>query len=600
MKVPTLSGQTVAAQPIPNGYQPADVSALSQGGGVGGGLSSLGGAFADEAFKAKKQADQVLEFEATADINDQADVLYQDFASKDGPAAMQAYEGLLPAYDQAVSERLSRITSEDARAAAEQNARLTRGSLVARSTVRADGVRWDMATDSNKRLLGSLGRSVALAVANGGVRVSQTPSLPESQQAKNATGSDAPHLLDERVLAPSFAAAHEANVKFAEANADQLPTDQASYVTHADALWKEDAYKSVMDGLLTRGDDRTAKAFFEKHKAEFAADDIDNLQGAVNRASEIGTSQRVASEAIATHANDPGTWTEKQDAMLKLAGDDAGAAKAVRAWIKDGREAETARYNDATTALLESVDGGAPAADVAMAASVMPLEYREAISKALDNRSKRVVVESQSDFYLKWSTMAAGFDPETGKADPAMREAFLAHNFVPDIPNASKDDWGHLRALQKEGAGGGKETTSLISDTEIAAHIIDITAPELEGVDKSTRLYVVQRELDALWAAERGDGPELTPTRKQELADELTAGSVFDRAGFGGNTGGNLSVIEALEADPETLDIGDIDEGVVGTLRSQLAAAGIVPASDADIARAYQRMIRAGLLSGGR
>lgn len=592
MKVPTLKMQSVAAQGIPGAYQQADVSALSQGGGVAGGISSIGGVLADQAAKAKKQADQVAEFNASADINDASDALYQDFASKDGPAAMQAYEALLPAFDKAASERATTLTP-DQRPGYEESARVTRASLAGRATAKADGMRWDMSVSANKRLLQSYGKSAILAVSNGGVRVSQTPSLPESQQARGATGTEGPMLLDERAIAPAAAQAHEANVKFAEAHADQLPTDQASYIAHADALWKEETYKGVMQGLLTRGDDRTAKAFFEKHKADFAADDIDSQQGAVDKATEIGTSQRVAGSAIMS-LPPTGTWSEKRAALREKVGDDAGARKATDGWIDAQIKDETERFNDATKSILEGIDAGAPAADAAMAAAGLPLEYRDAVGKALDMRSKGVVAQAQSDFYQEWSTKAAGFNPETGKPDPAMRQEFLDHNFTPNIPDAESGDYSRLIGWQKEGkSGGAAPDKSLVSDDEIANHVVNLTDPSLTGTDRSEKLYDTKRRLDSLWAAESRDGKVLTPSDKQKLADEIMAESVFGK-GFLGLS--SMTTFEALTADAESLTAEDIPPELRGPIIDSLKSAGVESPTGADIVRAYQAQLREGLL----
>lgn len=360
MNVPYLTQQQVAAQPAPNGYAQVDVTPFSQGAGVGQGLQSLGYDVADVAAKAKAQANQITEFNATADISERADALKQGLRSVEGPALMQAYEKLLPDYDQAVSDRLADLPP-DVRVRVEQQARLTRDSLAYDAADYTGPKFQEMAVAANQRVLGGYAKSVTLAVENGAVRYSQTPS---TEAPGDSPSVRAQFILDERGIEPQFAAAHATNVQYAAVNADHLTTDQETYVRIADQLWREDAHKAVIDGLLTRGDDQAAKAYFEKHKDEFAEKQIDDIQQNVNRASAIGDSQRLAGRAITTHLNDAGELSDVVTSMRADAKGDAGALEIVDQWETDQRQAIARRADDYYMALSSANAQGMAITDI--------------------------------------------------------------------------------------------------------------------------------------------------------------------------------------------------------------------------------------------
>jgi len=529
VQVPVLKSQQVAAQPLAAPYQSADVSALSQGGGVAAGVSSIGGVLADEAIKAKKQADQASEFEATADINDFADGLYQDLHSKDGPAAQQAYEQLLPAYDEAVSERLSRITSPEARTAAEQNARQIKANLARQATDHVEPLIWKRSVEANQRLLGSFNKSITLAVSNGGVSASQTPSLPAGVVGISGgdTGSDAPYILDERVIQPYRDAAHAANVKFAEAHPDKLDTDQASYVAHADAIWNEDANASVIKGLLARSDDQTAKAYFEKHKAGLSADDIEDLGPKVENAYSIGTSQRATATA----------WTFAKGDTIS-----ARVAAAKAALPKGLSDKERAR----ASGIIDDMGDGARATDNKTAGDVFDAwdTYLQQGGNATD-MTKDATFQWLEDNHPDKARGLKGI--ANNRIDLAVTDDAVYDEVDNAISKATPEEVGQIDPRTKVGSGLSAKSAEVLAEKIKSKQKLGVgtLSPDEIGSQAASVLYSKDTVSDdderskksgkfkrayddaIRWAQSQQKNP-VTTDQAKKIADELSASVLMD------------------------------------------------------------------------
>lgn len=621
--IPRLQGQTVQTEALPSARYSTSVPAA--GAAVGAGIIALGVGVNEADQKASEVSVMNAETQYRTAIDDvlsgPQNAPGSGYLYSDGPTAL--------ARSDAVTQRIREVGDSITAALPDDQARAAfalhrdRLFLGAREDIQGHVAQAgnEFKDQSQYQSQAAFVRTGVSKVMSGAVKYGQTPSLPAAAQGLIPEGNtQGPMITNDRSLVETLDVAHLSWRAYVAQNAGRFGggadmTDEG--LRQIDSTFWAQAIRAA----LTPGpnqDDQLAKALYDAHKDQISVDPVparggmpgvsgdltrESIQNDVERAYAIGESQRQGGAAWAGAQGE--TINDRRVAALAAipkgldAETAAGARKVVETQADAAQKAQTADWNDQTQKLLDQVDKGAPAARVAMAATGLPVEHREAVAKALNNRSKQVVAQSQSDFYQEWSTKAAGKDPATGEVDPKMRDEFLAHNFIPDIPSASKDNWDHLRALQREGkSGGGKKTDSLVSDDDIAQHVTDLLNPDAKDRDRSAALYDIKRKLGNLWANERGDGPELTPAQKQKQADELTAQSVFDRAGWGGPTGGNLSILEALTADPTTLDVADIPDDQRKAAVDALHAAGIATPNHTQIARQYQLTIQAGLVNG--
>lgn len=334
VSVPVLKSQQVAAQPLAGGYADASVSALSQGGGLAEGLSSLGGAFAAEAKKAKTQALQASYNNSTANDQAKADAAWGSLAAKDGPAYMQSIEPTRTALKDQFAATRAELDPELQSDYDAWSARAL-GEFDARSIGRGNDVRINM---GQQALANKIQTNTASAARDAG-------SIRYSQYAADAnksapTGTKAPEIVGAGIVDSRLSEITKAIDDYADANQDHLPTDKATWSRLAKEKATSDFHASVLEGMLTPTpgkvvDDRAALGYFKSHEAAMEQDDRTRWQDNIDRANVAGSAQREAAGIWGDIAALP-SWSER----------DAEADKQIAA-IKDPevRKATQALYD---------------------------------------------------------------------------------------------------------------------------------------------------------------------------------------------------------------------------------------------------------------
>lgn len=344
MQVPVLKQSLVQAQPVGTPYAQADVSALSQGGGVAEGVSSIGGVLAGEAITAKKQADQAAVNNATANGRAQGDALWESLRTKDGPAYMESLDPTRKAYADALAQTRAGL-KPDQQAPFDAWADSALVEFDARSIARGNDVRIEMGQQALANKVQTNTASAARDAKN--IRFSQYAA----DANKNApTGTKAPEFVGMGIADSRLREIESAIDEYADANVGHLPTDAATWKRLAKEKARSDFHSAILEGMLTPTpgeaiDDRAAVGYFKLHEKDMEQDDRTRWQDNLDRANTAGSAQRETASIWNKYADPALPWSER----------DAGADKEIAA-IKDDdvRKATRTLYDSQRADVRES------------------------------------------------------------------------------------------------------------------------------------------------------------------------------------------------------------------------------------------------------
>lgn len=131
-------------------------------------------------------------------------------------------------------------------------------------------------------------QSAAIATMNGEVRI-------RGQAVRDANGFpdwSSTGMLDVGSIATTKMLAKRNNAAFAVRMKPYLGMDAARYVELADQKSLSDINVAVIDGLLAKGDDQTAKAYFDQNRRDLSAAEMPGTEDKVLNAYTLGESQR--------------------------------------------------------------------------------------------------------------------------------------------------------------------------------------------------------------------------------------------------------------------------------------------------------------------
>lgn len=593
-QVPIYGSPKVAPGALPAPFQGAPQA--DGAAAIGAGVAQLGGAFAaalgDDARQAeveRRKAESLQLDAAETELRSFSTTRLRGLLNQSGPALFGSVSGAYDDLDKEISRIRTTLSSDDQRALWDVAAASHRVGFdddlqrhVGQATERFENETFKAGFDAIKS-------RVALSVANGAVRMRTDGTIDDSRLAE-AQG-------DVRRLV----------LGFAQRNQERMDVDPVEWAEATDAELRSQMHAAALEQLIAAGHDRTAKAYFERHKVALAPDARAALERSVATSSTAGESLRLSTEAFTSHylVHD-GTLTEaaRFQAVLttirEQAGDDAKLEETAVRRAKMLRDEQLLlRESDRREKfanLQKSLQDGIPGDAVLTDPAVADLEPGEVatLNEMVALRAKGVMAETQDEVLWELRSMLA---------DEESRSKFMALDLNRFVTQLKNEDWRFLKERQDDlKTGNPKLLHGFVTEQQLIDGAAAGLFPDLatnDDDDKRARAALQLRfkldMSDLLIAEQQRLARELSFQERRDLLARWTAATVFKGPDKPYWFTGNLApptVYEVVSGNAGEHDVDDIPSEDFLEVRQSLLSDGIQP-TDAAVLRRYIEILRA-------
>lgn len=277
-------------------------------------------------------------------------------------------------------------------------------------------------------------------------------------------------------------------------------------------------HASITARMLSNGDDRAAKSYFEANRDSIGADDMAKLEGALEEGSIRGESQRLSDTIARKHGSLGSAISE----VKKI--DDPKLRDATMERVKGEFALREAAKKDAEErdflSLTNAIEGGKKYADLdPNIIARMPLNQRNALRAYAAGSG----IETDPATYYDLKTMAAA---------PEMQDKFLKTNLLDYTKRLSPTDLKGMMDLQasirnKDGKAE-KELDGFLTNQEQVNNVLD--QAEIKDKDKRARFLDKTNQVIREFSKANNRKPNADEVKK--IADNLMIDVVTSKRAF--------------------------------------------------------------------
>lgn len=565
LRVPVYQPGQVASSALPAPTAQAEPSGLEA---LGAGLASLGADAQAVYLERKAQDDQTAVFNGYAAARKAADDFESAWSQMDGPAAIAAAGRIVPDFDATLTKIRAGLTPDQQRGFDMRTLDL-RESLRVNVEKRSGRLRLDGATAALGNVVQTETDGLRRQVARDGL------AFRPSATATYRPGEAPPMTLDKGAIEARWASIESAIKAHGAAYRAQLPTDQATWERLALEDARSDLTENVVNGLLERGDDVAAKAYYDEMRETLAIEDPegrhvrDQVTRDVERAYHAGEVERVSATAFARHKNATGTWSEREAAMMEDIADTKDedirkdAREAAKALVAGAQSDEQATWRDKAAEFDDALRKGTMTGaqiEKDPEFGALPADMQRGLMLEANRETRGDYARTDAVIYDHLTTTAR--DNPAGLVDEDIDQyERLGQLNASDAAAFRSKRASVAEALEK---GESARASGFISYDTVVANAAHAIHPG-QGDEAKKNRGQFERDLnDAVVAWQVASGKQATPEQVQDIADAYTANRMFSVPASGRNWFGRMFGIE-YDADVRISDIlpsADLDDAV--------------------------------------
>lgn len=543
--------------------------------GAGSGLAALGGVLADNARRAREDAEETAALTQAAEIRSfSTELLYGEggLAHARGQAAAAVAETGRARLEDELRARAARIASPTLREAFDRIA-VSETALFNNAAVQHVGKQSVVAAgDALTSAAETASRSAVKRIAQAGV-----PLLQSGEVDMSAFDMDV-SLIE---------AALESH---ARRYPELLDTSPAEWFNRERVLARSRLHDQVLGALLDAGDDAGAQAWLEHNADELDGETLIRARNVVEDAAHTGAIQRTV-DAVVTSTYSPNLAADPSSNRT-IAMMESEALEQVRE-IADAddrakvREGITRRFSEIRRLVREDQYE----TELALASDIVRGE--DVLELAKTPRWHKLTVEQQDGLIARSQRQAAGgvastdwdwFDDAHALAlsDPDKFDQLDIHHAL-NIGVLADAEHKRLHAMQlarRESAAGGNADTykALLSDEEIIRAEVDRFSKDIVPEDDARARRMATSNLlravsDEMQARARANEKPLEPQQIRELVWSMSAQVVTEFGGLLSNTRAPAFSIFSETLHVDHLDAGDDRDDTISISRDEWLAA---------------------------
>jgi hypothetical protein len=328
----------------------------------------------------------------------------------------------------------------------------------------------------------------------------------------------------------------------------QMKTKEVESQTHS----------TVINRMLSNGQDKLASQYFAANREVFTGKDIIQVEKALEEGSLRGESQRLSDEIMGKTKTMTAALEEAREIKDPKLRDAVTERVRGEFSLKKAAEAEDQEKRFQSYADIIEKNGGRPdqSGGLLPPAQWMALDLKE--RQALETRAKqlREGIPPSTDW-------AKYYELKTLATNSSTREEFLRENLMVYRPNMADAEFKELVNLQQQLRSGdekaldGYRTKAQIVASTLSAAGLDPTPAA--GKKEAQQVAEFQRQVDAeVMALQKRTGKEATNEEVQDIVDNLIVKGHVPGTGFLGFFRDEKFAFEAKEGDVLVVDIDDI------------------------------------------